>query len=773
MAYEANRGMSREEERQRNDSNNANNVRNAANVAIASKNPHAMAVGGAVKVADKVTGGKSSEVAGKVITKVNERVPFGKSMQKASNRFNESGLSDNASRLASMRNKPPTKNQVAHGDNAGGEQNSSLPSSRSSNSVPTPNSGVDANGDDSSNKKKKKEKRKESFEDSEEKEEKKDSEKVGGFIFGSIVRIFLFIFIPIFLVLLIFLFLIFCVTNIFSTYEDALGISQISGEENGEIVFNASSTSQQEFFDRVNNVKLRYQAQGKSVDSLKIVSVFHVFKENGADWDYSDMSESVIEEIADSMLSGDEYSEDTFRNNLMNKLIPKYISSNISDDRKEVIADAVFDYIKNYYDLIGKEDNGDNSCSSSGSCVYDIKGFYIKGKGNVSKRMQVKDLYVRLMQCGTANGHNYGGTFGKPLDGESLVPFEKYILGVAYQEIGPDAPAEAIKAQLVAARSYILARHVDMGGWRTLKQESDGKWVIQVASCTQDQVYCDPDKGCSGTNGQWGQVHSGLGHGSFSRGPMAKSSPLRTYASQTNGEVLVNAQGYIVYSGYVQTEQNKFTSLAKKGLNYKQILLQVYNQGNRNYGARDIQRASCGGSSNEECSVSTGEYASWKQYQGSWVNVTLGNSGKSIRQIGCLVTSVSMLIAKSGVPTNISNFNPGTFVEYLNAHGGFSSGGNFIWAAATQAAPSFVYQDRISVLGMSKQQKLDTLKSLVSQKGVYVVAEVKGNTGQHWVAVDSISGDTINMMDPGSKSTDMWKEYNWNNTSTFVYYRVG
>ena len=33
--------------------------------------------------------------------------------------------------------------------------------------------------------------------------------------------------------------------------------------------------------------------------------------------------------------------------------------------------------------------------------------------------------------------------------------FEKYILGVAYQEIGPDAPAEAIKAQMVAARSYI------------------------------------------------------------------------------------------------------------------------------------------------------------------------------------------------------------------------------------------------------------------------------------------------------------------------------
>lgn len=144
---------------------------------------------------------------------------------------------------------------------------------------------------------------------------------------------------------------------------------------------------------------------------------------------------------------------------------------------------------------------------------------------------------------------------------------------------------------MVAARSYILARHADMGGWRTLKQESSGKWVLQVAACTQDQVYCDPDQGCSSNDGQWGQVHSGLNHGSgFKRAAMASDSPLRTYANETAGEVLVNNQGYIIYSGYLQTEQNKFISLAKSGMNYKQILLQVYNQGSRNYGATSIQK---------------------------------------------------------------------------------------------------------------------------------------------------------------------------------------
>jgi hypothetical protein len=150
----------------------------------------------------------------------------------------------------------------------------------------------------------------------------------------------------------------------------------------------------------------------------------------------------------------------------------------------------------------------------------------------------------------------------------------------------------------------------------------------------------------------------------------------------------------------------------------------------------------------------------------------MGNSGSNIRQIGCLATSVAILIAKSGVPTNIPNFNPGTFVEFLNKNGGFAAGGNFIWRSAQKAAPSFRYQGTIRVAGMSQAQKLAKIRELVNTPGVYVVAEVKGNTGQHWVAIDSVNGNTINMMDPGSNSTNMWQQYNWNNTSTLAFFKV-
>ena len=177
---------------------------------------------------------------------------------------------------------------------------------------------------------------------------------------------------------------------------------------------------------------------------------------------------------------------------------------------------------------------------------------------------------------------------------------------------------------------------------------------------------------------------------------------------------------------------------------------------------------------NKNSNVSTGEYTNWKQYTGPWTGVQLGSSGKNIHQIGCAATSVAILIAKSGVPTTVSPLNPGTFVEKLSQSGGFGSGsclGCINWGSAAAVAPSFRYVGRKYVLGFSLTEKLDTLSDLVNQ-GYYVVAEVKGNTGEHWVAIDGIQGNNVIMMDPGSTSTNLWQTYNWKNTSTYIYYRV-
>lgn len=775
--------LSMQEQRERNAQNNAQNLRNAAEVAVASGEAHAVAIGEAVKLADKATGGKSTEMLGKALERSNRHAIGGKKMQDASNKLAESGLGDKIGKGAAMYNgaqgMPGGTPGGTPGQGAGiqgGGQGSSLPSSggvdansaadnASSNSgiagVPSSNKGSILGDEESSS----------------DKNEKNDKNGENGSSDGMfkmtgkmMVKVALITFGPLVILLILFFIIIAFVAGVFSDYDDAFGISHTVGEDTGELYFESTNPEQQAYFDRVKDIKLRYQASGKTVDPLKVVATFHVLNTHGADLDYDDITDSKITQVVDAMFDGNSYSENKYKENLIRSIIPKYLPNSLDGERED-IANEIFMYIENYYDLIGKHKSS-GSCASSGSCSYDIKGFYITGgAGNVAKNMQISNLKVRLMECGSPYGN---GSYTTPIQ-QDLVDFESYIAGVAYAEIGSNAPAEAIKAQMVAARSFALSRPTAMGNALGKKlEEENGQWILQIASCVSDQVFCNIDEGCSymgGGDGQGGIVRSGKVAGAVkTRDPLPQDHPIRTYAKETEGEVLVNAQGYIISTGFLSSDQNHFSSLANSGLNYKQILLQHYNQGSRNYGATDVVKASCGGGSSSNCRVSSGEFASWKQFGAPWSGVAMG--GSNIGSVGCLVTSIAIQIAKSGVDTILDDFNPGTFVEYLNSHGAFGGGGGLgSWASPSMVAPNFQYVDTAWISGYSREQKLQTISDILNDGG-YPVCEVKGGHGQHWVAIDAVQGDKIVMMDPGSNSTDLWEQYPWSWTSKCVIYKV-
>ena len=170
---------------------------------------------------------------------------------------------------------------------------------------------------------------------------------------------------------------------------------------------------------------------------------------------------------------------------------------------------------------------------------------------------------------------------------------------------------------------------------------------------------------------------------------------------------------------------------------------------------------------------SSGEIATWKQKGREWSNIRIGNTSKTIGDVGCLVTSVSILIKKSGVPTkDIYPFNPGTFVTALNNVYGFD-GANLQYGPISKVVPGFVYQDRVMLKGKTKSEKLALIRRY-QESGYYLAAEVAGatETSQHWVAIDNVVGDKIYMLDPGSEATDMWNQYDWNLTTQFVYFKV-
>ena len=172
--------------------------------------------------------------------------------------------------------------------------------------------------------------------------------------------------------------------------------------------------------------------------------------------------------------------------------------------------------------------------------------------------------------------------------------------------------------------------------------------------------------------------------------------------------------------------------------------------------------------------IDSGEYVSWRQKGATWSSIRIGNTSSTIGDIGCLVTSVAILIQKSGTaPATITPFNPGTFVEALNNNGGFDSNGNLQYTAINKAVPDFKYMGNIGLRDKTKTEKLELITKYFND-GYYLAVEVKGATpgNQHWVAVIGIDGNNIVMVDPARNHTDMWSAYEWSKTSQFVYFKA-
>lgn len=173
-------------------------------------------------------------------------------------------------------------------------------------------------------------------------------------------------------------------------------------------------------------------------------------------------------------------------------------------------------------------------------------------------------------------------------------------------------------------------------------------------------------------------------------------------------------------------------------------------------------------------SSDSGEYVNWRQAGQSWSNIKIGNTNSTIGNIGCLVTSIAILIEKSGVPTpNIEPFNPGTFVEALNKNGGFDSSGNLQYAPISKVVPNFKYVGNVNLRGKSRSEKLALITQYVNA-GYFVTEEVKGATpgNQHWVAITGVNGNNVTMVDPASNQTDLWSAYEWSKSSQFNYFEA-
>ena len=226
--------------------------------------------------------------------------------------------------------------------------------------------------------------------------------------------------------------------------------------------------------------------------------------------------------------------------------------------------------------MFGAAIGDDSNVRRSGAhCNYSLSGVTSSGTVNLD------GIQVELINCdGTSGSYKVLET----------VDFEKYTLGVALAEIGPDAADEALKAQIVAARGFALTRNSGMCpgnpdscfyGYNVESKK------IRMRACEADQVYWDYEKDIYRQDrGAISLYSPELASDGSSGGSLWKSklgderkAQVLALAEEVKGKVLTDSSGKVVSTNYASSESSQFSSLAASGKNYAEILTTVYSNG--------------------------------------------------------------------------------------------------------------------------------------------------------------------------------------------------
>lgn len=443
-----------------------------------------------------------------------------------------------------------------------------------------------------------------------------------------------------------------------------------------------------------------------------------------------------------------------------------FSSSEVTEAKVNTIVEEIYTQRKYYEYLVGDIDSASGCADIGGeNCTYDLSSTQGSNGTRINDEIYASVSNIKVNLVSWYNGK------GKMMD--ENIPFEKYILGVVYAEID-GFNNEAQKAQAVAARSFSLVRPFEMGNsqYCNFKKNGDG-WTLTLRGSTADQVYCDPELGCSADSRNFNSADIYPGSSSKAhiyKGPIAADAPVRTNVGSTAGQVLMTEDGNILLATFVSTAQRQWNELGKSR-KYTDFLPEYYT-GKTNGHTISIGEGNCSSTNNPEMCPSTGpgsgEWANWRQSDPAWNSIELGTS--NIGRIGCAATSVAIQLARSGVETTFSPLNPGTFVENYKAAGGFVKG-NIYFGNVHKVAPNFKYKYRKYLSG-SNETKIAAVEAAVAD-GCYTVIEVKkgNNTGQHWVAVVDAKNGKITMADPASAETDTIGKYG-TGISELICYKV-
>ena len=128
----------------------------------------------------------------------------------------------------------------------------------------------------------------------------------------------------------------------------------------------------------------------------------------------------------------------------------------------------------------------------------------------------------------------------------------------------------------------------------------------------------------------------------------------------------------------------------------------------------------------------------YKQCDSAWKDTKIAD--KTICQVGCLMSSVSMALHSRGKSIDGKASNPGTLNAWLKTHGGYS-GNLFVWGS-------------VSPLGLRFSTHTTShadIRNCLCDSGCEVILNV--NSGGHYVLATGYDGSGYTVNDPGFSKT--------------------
>ncbi len=461
-------------------------------------------------------------------------------------------------------------------------------------------------------------------------------------------------------------------------------------------------------------------------------------------------SNNLSKEIVTLITNGETF---TYENGFVFSTYPKYkgkysISGNDEtfDYKSEYDIEKIINTIDSRQDyinyLLGYPSSVSSNYSSSQVCTYRVNG------------TDLTNLKVRLIYA--KNDATPNVEIGNPVVGEDLIDFEKYVLGVVHAEIGDGGP-EALKVQAILARSIALSVGKIVN--------EDGQNILEITNSTWDQTYCDPDTGCDICMLPGSSVHSVFTKGTTPnstycrnwKSGLSSDSKIRDAARSVNGVTLSDSSGNLYKDVYTIEMQKTWKNYESSGSDYVEIIEKYWN------GRYKID--------NSECTFgAVGEWASWKQWDSQWGNVLIGHeSNDTMAKIGCLLTSYSMVIAKSAPTLLIQNFNPGTYGQAMKDAGALSYGGGIKDYTTPITVATGIQNPNVQVEQLSGafESKLSRISHYL-EEGYDVIIRVRSpqsaieensSHDSHYVVVTGMDGNKIYIADPGYRVTEFSENY--------------